>query len=83
MKDSLDVVENIAMTHWGPTMFDAHYQNTQSNGRNLAVQWTAHRISTGVETFYLLNRAKNYDDYLHAISSVSYTHLTLPTNREV
>ena len=68
VKDSLDVVENIAMTHWGPTMFDAHYQNTQSNGRNLAVQWTAHRISTGVETFYLLNRAKNYDDYLHAIS---------------
>ncbi|MSP08428.1 MAG: penicillin acylase family protein [Chitinophagaceae bacterium] len=68
VKDSLDVVEDIAMTHWGPTMFDAHYQNTQSNGRSLAVQWTAHRISTGVETFYLLNRAKNYDDYLHAIS---------------
>ncbi len=68
VKDSLDVVEEIAMTHWGPTMFDAHYQNTQSNGRNLAVQWTAHNTSTGVETFYLLNRAKNYDDYLHAIS---------------
>lgn len=68
VKDSLDVVEDIAMTHWGPTMFDAHYQNTQSNGRNLAVQWTAHNLSTGVETFYLLNRAKNYDDYLQAIS---------------
>ncbi len=68
VKDSLDVVEDIAMTHWGPTMFDAHYQNTQSNGRNLAVQWTALTASTGVETFYLLNRAKNYDDYLHAIS---------------
>ena len=68
VKDSLDVVENIAITHWGPTMFDAHYQNQQSNGRNLAVQWTAHNSSTGVETFYLLNRAKNYDDYLHAIS---------------
>ena len=68
VKDSLDVVEEIAMTHWGPTMFDAHYQNTQSNGRNLAVQWTALKASTGVETFYLLNRAKNYDDYLQAIS---------------
>ena len=68
VKDSFDVVEEIAMTHWGPTMFDAHYQNTQSNGRNLAVQWTALNSSTGVETFYLLNRAKNYDDYLQAIS---------------
>lgn len=68
VKDSVDVVEDIAMTHWGPTMFDAHYQNIQSNGRNLAVHWTAHHSSTGVETFYLLNRAKNYDDYLQAIS---------------
>ena len=68
VKDSADVVENIAMTHWGPAMFDAHYQNPQSKGRNLAVKWTGHNASTGVETFYKLNRAKNYDDYLSAIS---------------
>ncbi len=68
VKDSADVVEEIAMTHWGPAMYDAHYQNPQSKGRNLAVKWTAHNASTGVETFYQLNRAKNYDDYLHAIS---------------
>ncbi len=68
VKDSADVVENIAMTHWGPTMFDAHYQNPQSMGRNLAVKWTGHNASTGVETFYKLNRAKNYDDYIGAIS---------------
>ena len=68
VKDSADVVENIAMTHWGPAMFDAHYQNGQSMGRNLAVKWTGHNASTGVETFYKLNRAKNYDDYINAIS---------------
>ena len=68
VKDSADLVENIAMTQWGPTMYDAHYQNPQSKGRNLAVKWTAHEASTGVETFYQLNRAKNIDDYLHAIS---------------
>ena len=68
VKDSADVVENIAMTHWGPAMFDAHYQNEQSMGRNLAVKWTGHNASTGVETFYKLNRAKNYDDYIGAIS---------------
>jgi penicillin amidase len=68
VKDSADVVENIAMTHWGPAMFDAHYQNPQSKGRNLAVKWTGHNASTGVETFYKLNRAKNFDDYVSAIS---------------
>jgi penicillin amidase len=68
VKDSADVVENIAMTHWGPAMFDAHYQNPQSMGRNLAVKWSGHNASTGMETFYKLNRAKNFDDYLSAIS---------------
>lgn len=67
VKDSADVVEEIAMTHWGPTMYDAHFQNPQSKGRNLAVKWTAHDASTGVETFYKLNRAKNTEDYLQAI----------------
>jgi penicillin amidase len=68
VKDSADVVEEIAMTQWGPAMYDAHYQNPQSKGRNLAVKWTAHEASTGVETFYKLNRAKNTEDYLKAIS---------------
>jgi penicillin amidase len=68
VKDSADVVEQIPMTVWGPAMYDAHYQNPQSKGRNLAIQWTAHNSSTGVETFYRLNRAKNYDDYIKAIS---------------
>jgi penicillin amidase len=66
VKDSADVVEQIPMTVWGPTMYDAHYQNPHSKGRNLAIQWTAHNSSTGVETFYRLNRAKNYDDYIKA-----------------
>ena len=68
VKDSADVIEDIPMTHWGPAMYDAHYQNLQSKGRNLAVKWTATNSSTGVETFYRLNRAKNYDDYIKAIS---------------
>lgn len=67
VKDSADVIENIAMSHFGPVMFDAYYQNPQSNGRTLAVKWTAHNPSTGVETFYQLNRAKNIDDYAKAI----------------
>jgi penicillin amidase len=68
VKGSADVVENIAMTYWGPTMYDDHFKDEQSKGRNLAVRWTGHDASTGVETFYRLNRAKNFDDYLAAIS---------------
>jgi penicillin amidase len=67
VKDSADVIENISMSHYGPVMFDAYYKNPQSNGKNLAVKWTALNASTGVETFYQLNRAKNIDDYSKAI----------------
>lgn len=69
VKDSADVVEEIAMTYWGPAMFDKNYQNQQSKGRNLAVKWTAHHGSTGVETFYKLDHAKNINDYLNAINT--------------
>lgn len=68
VKDSADVVEQISMSHWGPVMFDAYYQNIQSKGKNLAVKWTAHEASTGVATFYQLNRAKNLTDYSNAIA---------------
>ncbi len=67
VKDSADVIENISMSHWGPVMFDTYYQNPQSKGKHLAVKWTAHNPSTGVETFYQLNRAKNLNDYSNAI----------------
>jgi penicillin amidase len=69
VKDSADVVENIAMTNWGPTIFDKYYQNQQSKGKNLAVKWTAHHGSAGVETFYKLDHAKNINDYLEAINT--------------
>jgi penicillin G amidase len=37
--------------------------------RNLAVRWIAHDPSNEGMTFYKLNRAERYDDYVNAISS--------------
>ncbi|MGZ2985458.1 penicillin acylase family protein, partial [Pseudomonas aeruginosa] len=61
VKDSADQVENIAMTVYGPVMYDHHYKNNSTNGKNLALRWTAHDAGSGLLTFYLLNRAKNFD----------------------
>ena len=68
MKDSATVQENIAITVFGPTMYDHHYKNSGSAGKNLALRWTAHDGGSGLLAFYKLNHAKNYDDYLEAIS---------------
>jgi penicillin amidase len=71
IRGKADYVDKIAMTHWGPVMFDATYGSTASDGRAYAIRWKAHDPSNELHTFYRLNRAKNYSDYLDAISTFS------------
>ncbi len=69
IKDKPDLVENIAMTTFGPVMYDHVYKNASTAGKYLAVRWAAHETGTGPEVFHQLNHAKNYDDYLTAINT--------------
>jgi penicillin amidase len=68
VKGGGDSVENIAMTVFGPVMYDRSNKNSSTEGKYLAVRWTAHNAGTGLQAFYELNRSKNYDDYLSAIN---------------
>ena len=63
------VTEKIAMTVFGPVMFDNKYENKLKNGKYYAVRWKAHDPSNELLTFNRLNRAKNYIDYLNAINT--------------
>ncbi|MDE3235374.1 MAG: penicillin acylase family protein [Bacteroidota bacterium] len=69
IKGKEDDVENIAMTVFGPVMYDKRYQSANKDGRYYAVRWTAHDASNELRTFYKLNRSKNYYDYVDAIST--------------
>ncbi len=71
IKGKPDLVENIAVTVFGPVMYDRAYKNASTEGKYLAIHWTAHIAGKGLETFYQLNRAKNYNDYLNAIANWS------------
>lgn len=73
VKGGPDQVENIAMTNYGPLMYDHTYKNNSTEGKNLALRWTAHDGGSGLLAFYLLNRAHNYDDYLKAIANWNTT----------
>ncbi len=59
--------DTVVYTHHGPVMYDEKFTNG-IKGHSFAMRWTAHDPSNELRTFYLLNRAKNYDDYMHAIS---------------
>jgi len=69
IKNKPDDVETIAMTVFGPVMYDQHYKSRNEDGKYYAVRWTAHDASNELFTFYKLNHAKNYSDYVNAIST--------------
>lgn len=60
--------DTVAYTNIGPVMYDKSYTGNRNTGnKDYAVRWKAHDPSNDGKTFYLLDRAKNYDDYLNAI----------------
>jgi penicillin amidase len=73
VKGGNSVFDTVAYTIFGPVQYDMSFNG---NGRaaqvtNLAVRWKAHDASNDWMTFYELNRAQNYTDYLEAIRHFS------------
>lgn len=75
VKGEKDVIDTVIYTHYGPLVYDGTEKNLDGKinhsikeRANLAMKWTALEPSSEFKTFYLLNRAKNYQDYRIAIS---------------
>lgn len=73
VKGAAPVVDTVAYTVFGPVMYESSFPNGTTQHENVAVRWTAHDPSNEGLTFYKLNRAKNYREYVEAIS-----HFTCP-----
>jgi penicillin G amidase len=69
VKGGKTVYDTVAYTIFGPVMYDGDFQDEFSKERTLAVRWVAHDPSNEGNTFYKLNRAKNYTDYEDAIKT--------------
>ena len=63
-----DVYDTVAYTKLGPVMYDVSFSGRSKSDKAYAVRWTAHDTSNEFKFFYLLDRAKNYNDYLNAVS---------------
>ncbi len=73
VRGAANVVDTVLYTHHGPVV----YTDTVQKGGpqryvdipvNAALRWIAHDPSDEFMTFYLLNRAKNYQDYRKALT---------------
>ena len=69
VRDGADIYDTVAYTVFGPVMFDKSFADSLSPGKAIVCRWAAHDPSNEGLTFYKLNRAKNYDDYLDAIKN--------------
>jgi len=68
IKGQPDYLDTVVYTNIGPVMYDKTYSGGRNtNDKDYAVRWKAHDPSNELKMFTLLNKAKNYDDYLEAI----------------
>lgn len=58
--------DTVVYTQWGPVPYDRNFRATD-NLNGYAFRWLAHDPSKEATTFYKLNRARNYDDYMDAL----------------
>ena len=69
VKGKANVIDNIAMTEFGPVIYDRSFPNKLNDNKYYALRWKAHDASNELYTFYQLNHARNYADFVTAIST--------------
>ena len=67
IKDNVEVLDTVAYTVFGPVMYDESFPDKLKTNKAYALRWIAHDPSNALKMWYLLNRAKTYNDYLTAI----------------
>lgn len=69
--------DTVIYTHQGPVVYEDPGKKEKDSFKRIpigaAMRWIAHDSSLDMETFYYLNRARNYDDYRKAL-----TYFTAP-----
>lgn len=68
IKGKKPLYDTVVYTHFGPIVYDATLTKDTA-ALNLAARWTGIEPSNELMTFYYLNRAKNYADYIKAIET--------------
>ena len=69
IKGQPDYIEKIAVTIWGPVMYDQEYPDKLNTNKCYAVHWKAHDGTNELKTFNQLDHARTFNDYLVAISN--------------
>lgn len=69
VRDGGTVYDTVTYTHFGPVVYDSDFpkDSVKNERRGFAMKWTALDASSEMFTFYYLNRADNYAEYVQAL----------------
>lgn len=70
IKDGSKFYDTVAYTVFGPVVYDRSFKNPLHENKAIAMRWKALDPSNEAKGFWLLNHAKNYDDYVEAIKFI-------------
>lgn len=68
-ENSKEVTDTVVYTHLGMVSYDQHYDTANRHKQGFALRWLAHDGANELQTFYLLNKAKNYGDFRNALET--------------
>ena len=77
IKGKLIYKDSVLYTHHGPVIYDKNYKSERERA-GYAMKWIGHIGGNNQKTFLDLNKSKNYDDYVKAL-----THYTAPAQNFV
>lgn len=67
IKGKPDMLDTVKYTVQGPVMYDEHYAEKGLLHKTLAMSWMAHRPTNELLSVYMLNHARNYEQFVEAI----------------
>ena len=78
IKGKPDYIDKVNYTLHGPVTYDETFADPLQSGKTIATTWMAHRSSNELLSIYLLNKAKNYQEFSEAL-----THFQCPAQNFV
>ncbi|NME71772.1 penicillin acylase family protein [Flammeovirga aprica] len=70
VRDKESIIDSVRYTRWGPIVYDKNFGNSNYK-QGYALKWTAHETSEELKSLYLLNHAKDYDEFDEALNYFS------------
>ena len=75
IKGNKSIIDTIIHTHHGPIVWNDRMQKKEKYGKSIPIgrsmKWLAHKPSLEAKAFYNINRAKNDEEFINALSYFS------------